>query len=369
MDTRIYWVAFNHVKGIGAVRMRALLDYFGDLERAWKASPDALRAAGLAPRLVEAVLHTRKTLNLEKVAETLIQEEIRVITWEDEDYPFLLKNIDQPPPVLYVRGTLLNADQVAVAVVGTRQVSAYGRKVTEQLAVTLAHHGVTVVSGLARGVDALAHEATLNAGGRTLAVLGNGVDVVYPAEHRRLADRILQQGALISDYPPGTPPEANNFPPRNRIISGLSMATVVVEAGEKSGALITATFAAEQGREVFAVPGNIHSPASKGTNRLIANGARPLLQAEDVLEVLDIAQVQHQQVVRALLPGNEIEATLLRVMGDQVLSVDEICFLSGLGAEKVVANLAMMELKGLVRNLGGTNFAVLREDGGFYVGG
>ncbi|MDT8897477.1 DNA-processing protein DprA [Thermanaerothrix sp. 4228-RoL] len=369
MDARIYWVAFNHVKGIGAVRMRALLDYFGDLERAWKASPDALRAAGLPPRLVEVFVQTRKTLSLEKVAETLTQKSIQVMTWEDDDYPFLLKNIDQPPPVLYVRGRLSSADQVAVAVVGTRQVSAYGRKVTEQLAVTLAHHGVTVVSGLARGVDALAHEATLNAGGRTLAVLGSGVDVIYPAEHRRLAERILQQGALISDYPPGTPPEANNFPPRNRIISGLAMATVVVEAGEKSGALITATFAAEQGREVFAVPGNINSPSSKGTNRLIANGARPLLQVEEVLDALDIAQVQHQQMVRSLLPGNELEATLLSIIGDQVLSVDEICFLSGLGAEKVVANLAMMELKGLVRNLGGTNFTVLREDSGFYAGG
>ncbi|WP_299024645.1 DNA-processing protein DprA [uncultured Thermanaerothrix sp.] len=369
MDARLYWVAFNHVRGIGAVRMRALLERFGTLERAWQAPPEALRAAGIPSRLIEAILEARQRLRLEEIEDALTQQQIRVITWEDEDYPFLLKNIDQPPPVLYLKGTLLPADQVAVAVVGTRQVSAYGRRVTEHLAMVLAQHGVTVVSGLARGVDALAHEAALNAGGRTLAVLGNGVDVIYPPEHQRLAARIGLQGALLSDYPPGTPPEATNFPPRNRIISGLALATVVVEAGEKSGALITATFAAEQGREVFAVPGNITSPASKGTNRLIANGARPLLQPEDVLEVLDLTQVQHQQAVRALLPGNEVEAALLRVMGDQVLSVDEICFLSGLSAEKVLANLAMMELKGLVRNVGGANFTVLREDTSFYVGG
>jgi len=369
MDARLYWVAFNHVRGIGAVRMRALLDHFGNLERAWYAPPEALRTAGLSPRLVEAVLDARKRLHLDEIEDMLAQQHIRVITWEDEDYPFLLKNIDQPPPVLYLRGTMLPSDQMAVAVVGTRQVSAYGRRVTEHLASVLAQRGVTVVSGLARGVDALAHEAALNAGGRTLAVLGNGVDVIYPPEHQHLAARIERQGALLSDYPPGTPPEATNFPPRNRIISGLAIATVVVEAGEKSGALITATFAAEQGREVFAVPGNITSPASRGTNRLIANGARPLLHPEDVLEVLDLAEVQHQQAVRALLPGNEVEATLLKIMGDQVLTVDEMCFLSGLSAEKVLASLAMMELKGLVRNLGGASFTTLREDTAFYVGG
>jgi DNA processing protein len=365
MDSRMYWVAFNHVKGIGAVRFRSLLDYFGDLSIAWQAPPEALRAAGLSPRLIESISRVRGALDLEAIDKSLRSQGIQVLAWEDESYPPLLKHIDQPPPVLYLRGEMRPEDQVAVAVVGTRQVTAYGRRVTENLAAILAQHNVTLVSGLARGVDAIAHQAALDAGGRTLAVLGCGVDIIYPPEHVRLASRLIQQGALLSDYPPGTPPESGNFPPRNRIISGLALATVVVEAGETSGALITATFAAEQGREVFAVPGNITAPTSRGTNRLIANGARPLLSPEDVLEALDLAQVQHQQEVRRLMPGNEIEARLLEMLGEQTLSVDELCFLSGLSAEKVMANLAMMELKGLVRNLGGANYMAV-HDGHLY---
>jgi DNA processing protein len=284
-----------------------------------------------------------------------------VITWEDDQYPPRLKEIDQPPPVLYVRGSLTSEDQWAVAIVGTRRVTAYGRKLADELATYLVHNGITVVSGLARGTDGVAHEAALKAGGRTIAVLGCGVDVIYPPEHARLADNIIKHGALVSDYPIGSPPESSNFPPRNRIISGMSLATVVIEAGEKSGALITATFAAEQGREVLAVPGGIYSPLSKGTNRLISQGARPMLSVEDVLDSLHLERTQEHRQAQLLFPADEVESAILTVLGDDAVQMDEIGIQSGLAIEKISAALALMELKGMVNHLGGMQYSAVRE--------
>jgi DNA processing protein len=363
MDPKVYWVGFNYVKGIGAVRLQALLDAFqNDLQAAWIAPSEQLRNAGLSAKIVENVLKIRSEIDLERIWERTIAEGIKVLTWQDEIYPRLLREIYQPPPVLYIRGEFLPEDEIAVAVVGTRRITAYGRQVTEELANSLARHQVTVVSGLARGTDAIAHKAALQAGGRTIAVLGSGVDRIYPPEHRRLAEEISESGAVISDYPPGTPPESANFPPRNRIISGLSLATVVIEAGETSGALITATFAAEQGREVLAVPGLITSPGSKGTNRLIFNGAKPLLSDADVLESINIHQVNTQRIARRLLPADELESRLLEVMGDGSMSVEELSFLAGLPIEKVSATLAMMELKGFIRTIGGMKYMAIHED-------
>ena len=362
MNPKIYWVGFNQVKGIGAVRLRALLDYFGSLEVAWQAPADALLAAGLSQRIVENIIQARSGDALEKAWALIEQKQIQVLTWDDEDYPRRLKEIDQPPPVLYVRGTLTEQDEWAVAIVGTRRVTGYGRQVTEEVAVFLAQNGITVVSGLARGVDAVAHESSLRAGGRTIAVLGNGVDRVYPPEHINLAKKILEQGAVVSDYAPGTPPDAANFPPRNRIISGLCMASVVVEAGETSGALITANFAANQGRDVFAVPGNITAPQSKGTNRLIQDGAQPLLRPEDILEALQLNQVPQKQSTRRLIPADELESQLLNVLADETLHVDEICVRSELSIDKVSAALTIMELKGMVRHLGGMSYSMVRDD-------
>ncbi len=268
-DPRLYWIGFNFVKGIGAVRFKALLDFFGDPAVAWNAPAEALMEAGLSAKIVENLNKVRTQVNLEKVYERMQAQGIHCLTWNDENYPRHLKNIDQPPPVIYVRGEMLPEDDWAVAIVGTRKVTSYGRQVAEEVATFLAQNRVTVVSGLARGVDAIAHQSALKAGGRTIAVLGSGVDRIYPPENRRLAEEMIDQGALVSDYPPGTAPDGTNFPPRNRIISGLALAVVIVEAGVTSGALITATFAAEQGRDVFAVPGSILAPQSKGTNRLI----------------------------------------------------------------------------------------------------
>jgi len=360
MDKR-YWIGFTLVRGIGAVRLQALIAHFGDLALAWQAPPDELRAAGLGPALVERLAQVRASVDLDRVWAQITAQGIQALTWQDEAYPPRLKEIDQPPPVLYVRGELLPEDAWAVAVVGTRRVTAYGRQVAEEISFYLAQNGVTVISGLARGVDSIAHQAALKAGGRTLAVLGNGVDRIYPPEHRALAEKIIAGGALLSDYSPGTPPESVNFPPRNRIISGLSLAVIVVEAGETSGALITAEFAAEQGREVFAVPGNILAPQSKGTNRLIQQGARPLLAARDVLEALDLTRVTEHRAARRVLPADEVEAQLLTILSHEPLHVDDIRNQTSLPIEKISAALVMMELKGMVRQVGGMNYVAARE--------
>jgi DNA processing protein len=361
MDKR-YWVGFNLVKGIGAVRLQGLRDHFNDLALAWQAPVGALQSAGLSLKLAERIEQVRSGVDLDKVLARMSAMGIEILTWGDELYPPRLKEIDQPPPVLYVRGAFTPEDSWSVAVVGTRRVSAYGRQVTEELASFLAANGVTIVSGLARGVDAIAHQSALKAGGRTIAVLGCGVDRIYPPEHTQLAERLMKSGALISDYAPGTPPDASNFPPRNRIISGLSMATVVVEAGETSGALITAQFAIDQGREVFAVPGNILAPQSKGTNRLIVQGARPLLSVRDLLDVLNLTRVTEQRNVRKILPADETESKLLNVLTHEPLHMDEIRNQTGLPIERVSATLTMMELKGLVRQVGGQNYVAVREE-------
>ncbi len=365
-DPKRFWVGFNLVKGIGAARLRTLIDAFGDVESAWRAGEADLSAAGLNTRILENLVRLRTGLDLEMVWERIQAQGIRVLTWDDPDYPRRLMEIDQPPPVLYTLGELLDADEWAIAVVGSRRITAYGRQVTQEIAASLARNGITVVSGLARGVDAAAHQAVLQAGGRTLAVLGSGVDRIYPPEHRQLAEQVIGQGAILSDYPPGTPPDASNFPPRNRIISGLAQATVVVEAGERSGALITAAFAAEQGREVFAVPGNIYAPQSKGPNRLILEGARPLLDVKDLLEVLDLVSISDFRQARTVLPADAVEAQLFSILGREPLHVDEIRSRANLPIEKVSAALTLMELKGMVRQVGGMQYVAARETGPEY---
>src|SRR5687767_2696667 len=361
MDDKRYWIGFNLIKGIGAVRLQALIQHFGDLEFAWKASPVDLAEAGLGRKVIERVLQARAEVDLIKLWERIESQGINILTWQDEAYPGRLKEIDQPPPVLYLRGEYLPDDLFAVAIVGTRRVTAYGRQIAEEIASFLAANGITVVSGLARGVDAIAHQSTLKAGGRTIAVLGSGVDKIYPPEHRGLAEQMMERGAIISDYALGTPPDASNFPPRNRIISGLSLAVVVIEAGETSGALITAEFAAEQGREVFAVPGSILAPQSKGTNKLIQNGALPLLSVNDLMQALDLTRMGEQKAARKVIPSDETEARLLDVLSEEPLHVDEIRNQTELPIEKVSATLALMELKGMVRQVGGMNYIAVRE--------
>lgn len=352
MEQLAYWVGFNKVVGIGPARMRALLDQFGDAETAWQAPERELRAAGLDSRSLANFLQTRRTLDLDVELERLSRAGVTVLTWQCDGYPVNLRNIYDPPLVLYLKGDLLPEDDWAVALVGTRKASVYGQEVTRRLAGELARAGVTVVSGLASGVDSVAHRAAVEAGGRTLAVLGSGVDIIYPEHNRRLAQSVQEQGALISEYPLGTRPERRNFPPRNRIISGLSLGTVVVEAGARSGALITAEFALDQGRDVLAVPGSILQRTCQGSNRLIQAGAKPVLSAADVLEELDLGQIAFQAEVRATVPTSPTERRILELLSSEPRHVDDLGRVAGLPAGTVASTLALLELKGLVRQVG-----------------
>ncbi|MEA3326627.1 MAG: DNA-processing protein DprA [Chloroflexota bacterium] len=356
-DEKKYWIGFNLVRGIGAVRFQQIHSFFGDLSIAWRAPVEAFREAGLPERPLRNLVKLRNQTDLDQLYDSIMEKGVQVLTVEEAEYPRLLREIDQSPPVLYVKGQLTPEDALSIAIVGTRRVTAYGQQVTRDTSIFLAGHGLTIVSGLARGVDGLAHQHALNTGGRTIAVLGSGVDVIYPPEHRKLAEAICEHGAVISSYPMGTKPEGINFPPRNRIISGLSLATIVVEAGERSGALITADFAVEQGREVFAVPGNILSPASRGTNRLIQKGACAMTSPQDVLDVLDLRMIEAFNTARQVLPADTTEAKILKIMDYEPIHIDEICNETGLAIDKVSAALTMMELKGLVQHVGGMRYA------------
>lgn len=354
-----YWLGFNLVKGIGAAKAQALLGQFGDPAAAWQASEAELLRIGFDQRAIQSFLEARASLDLDKALARVEAAGIKLLTWNSPDYPRYLREIANPPPLLYLRGELSPADQWAVAIVGTRRLTTYGRQVTQELAAGLARNGVTIVSGLARGIDSIAHKAALEAGGRTLAVLGSGLDCLYPAENRSLAEKIQAgQGAILTEYALGVQPEARNFPPRNRIISGLSLGVVVVEAGLTSGALITAAFALEQDREVFAVPGNVHSPASQGANRLIQRGAKLVTKVEDVLEELNLGLVPEQTAAQMTLPESAEEALLLEHLSGQPVHVDELSQSAGLPTALVSSTLTLMELKGMVRQVGGMNYVL-----------
>ncbi len=344
-----YYLGFNLTPGIGPSRLARLVERCGSLAAAWHADPFELAAAGLDGKSSAALLATRARLNLDAELERAARLGVTLLTLDDAAYPALLREIPGAPPLIYVRGGLLPADDWAVAVVGTRAPTAYGREVAYSIAGELASAGVTVVSGLALGVDTLAHEAALAADGRTIAVLGSGVDLPYPERNRRLAERIVEHGALVSDYPLGTMPTAANFPPRNRLISGLSRATLVAEAGEQSGALITVGFALDQGRDVFAAPGPIFARQSAGCNRLIRSGAALARGAADILADLDLTAATVQREARAELPADPVEAALLALLTGEPRHIDELGREAGLPAHATAAALAVLELKGLAR--------------------
>lgn len=363
-DDLKYWVGFSRVHGIGPVRLRALLDHFsGDVRAAWQVSTATLRALGCDQRTVEALLGVRERINLDAEMQRAADLGVQVVTWESPMYPSLLKAILNPPPVLYVRGDLLPQDAWALGVVGTRQASVYGREATRALVQGLATGGVTIVSGLAYGVDTVAHRAALDAGGRTIAVLGSGVDIIYPADNRGLAADIMRQGALVSEYPLGTRPEARNFPPRNRIISGLSLGVLVVEGSTRSGAMITAAYAVEQGREVFAVPGSIMSRNSGGPSLLIQQGAKLVTSIGDILEELNLGMAVEQMEVRQAMPDDPTEAQLMQFLSSEPIHVDDLGRAAGLPINEVTSALTLMELKGAVRQVGGMNYVLAREVG------
>ena len=361
-----YWVAFNRIPSIGRARFALLEGHFGSMERAWRASSDELVAAGLDQRSVRSLVTRRSSISPEAEMDRLARLGIDAFTIHDPGYPRLLREVYEYPPVLYVKGELEPEDERAVTIVGTRKTTAYGREVAHQIAWDLAKNGVTVVSGLARGIDGTAHRAALDAGGRTVAVLASGLDTVYPPEHSNMAREIERNGALVSEHPPGVRPEAKNFPRRNRLLSGLTPGTLVVEAGEGSGALWTVRHAIDQNREVMAVPGSILSPASRESNRLIQDGAKMVLGYADILAELNFSALGQQMELRAVLPQDGRETQLLTWITYEPVHIDEIQRACGLPVAAVSSSLTMMEIRGLVKQVGGMNYVRTREAPALY---
>lgn len=348
-DERPYWVAFSHVPGIGPARFSSLLQHFGDARRAWLAAQHAL-APVLDARSLEALVETRRRLDPARLAAAVVRAGYTALTWEDPGYPSLLRQIGLPPFLLYAAGNAALLTERAVAVVGTRQPTPEGQRTAEGLGGALAGQGLVVVSGLARGIDAAAHGAALPSG-QTVAVLGTGLDTAYPAAHRSLQRSIAETGALVTEYPPRSSCEPGNFLARNRIISGLCLATVVVEAGEKSGALSTANQAAEQGRDVLAVPGSIYSPQSVGTNRLLATGAGVCRGVGDVMEALQLP-LRSEPVIASAPPADPRTRALWAALSDGPLHIDALARATGLAAPEVARRLSELELAGQAEHLG-----------------
>lgn len=351
-----YCIGFTRIPGIGKSRLALLKTHFDSLSNAWHAARTDLIAAGLDEKTANAIAEFRQSFSPDDELQRLDKYNIKVLTVESPDYPTLLKEIEDYPPILYVRGELKSTDSASIAVVGTRRATAYGRQVTEELVTNMAANGLTIVSGLAKGIDTIAHMSAIEAKGRTIAVFASGLDIVYPPENLKLARDIIQNGALVSEFPLGVKPKAENFPRRNRILSGLSRGVIVIESGETGGALITADFALEQNREVFAVPGNIFSAMSRGTNKLIQQGAKLIRSHLDVFEELNLSANPKQLEMTNIIARGGIESVILEQISNEPIHIDEISRRTGLSTAEVASNLTFMELSGLVRYLGGMNY-------------
>lgn len=346
--TAIY--AFNY---FGPARVKLLLSYFKKAKIIWESSKEKLLEIGLPEEKVVAFDNFRKEFDIEKYFNRLVDLKIGVVTILDKDYPKNLKGLTGSPVVLYYKGTLSSLETNSVAIVGSRQMTSYGKEVTEKFSGELSSFGVTIISGLARGVDTFAHRACLAAGGRTVAVLGNGLDTIYPSENLGLAQAILKaKGALISEYPLGYPALPENFASRNRIVSGLSSAVIVVEGAEKSGTLLTATHAAEQGKTVFAVPGQITSPLSKAPLFLLKNGAKIATETKDILDELDMQVKVDKEKIKKIAPDCPQEEKILKILENEALHLDELVRISKCKTAEISARLTIMEMKGMVRSLG-----------------
>lgn len=351
------------VPGIGPVTHGELVRVFGSPEGVLKASPADIRnVPGVGPKLVLQLSLAKESTGVQSQLELCRQNDIQIITRSDSNYPKPLAEIYDPPNLLFCRGKLLDIDQVAIAIVGTRHASNYGRAIATRLATGLAMAGFTIVSGLARGIDAAAHRAALAAGGRTVAVLGGGLLKMYPPEHAQLAKEIEKSGAVLSESLPMQPPKSGSFPRRNRIVTGLCLGVIVVEAGERSGALISARMAMEQGREVFAVPGRVDSRMSRGCHRLISDGAKLVESIDDVLEELgplaNPARIDPETSIRhpAEMKLSDQETNVLRAIGTEKTEFDAVVVVTGLPPARVLATISVLEVRRLVRRVTGTSF-------------
>ncbi|MBI4652993.1 DNA-protecting protein DprA [Candidatus Kuenenbacteria bacterium] len=351
-----YWIAFSYLPEIGSSRFRKFLNYFKNLELAWKASANELKETGLDEKIIEKIISKRKAINPDEKLEILNKENIKVITFNDPQFPKLLKEIDSCPALLFYKGNFQKQDEFSLAIVGTRKMGLYGKQIALKIVKDLVQNNLVIVSGLAKGVDALAHQITLESNGRTIAVLGSGLakKSIYPFENQNLAQKIVEQnGLLISEYPPEITPQKYFFPYRNRIISGLTLGVLIIEAPEKSGALITARYALEQGREIFAVPGNIHNLNSVGCNNLIKMGGKLVNDANDILDALNFVRTVKPLVKKIIKPSNKEEAELLKYLSEESIYVDKLIEFSKLDSTVVNSVLMMMEINGKIKHLGG----------------
>lgn len=354
------------VEGVGPKLRRLLLERFGTSTAVLAAAPSQLRGvAGVGPKIARRIVAACREIDVESILTLCRDRSVTIVTDTDPSYPRNLCDIHDPPPVLFLRGELLPADALSVAVVGTRHATPYGLAQAQRLGYSLAKAGLTVVSGLARGIDAAAHRGALSAGGRTLAVLGSGVLNIYPPEHRGLADEVMAHGALLSEQPPEAAPLGGTFPQRNRVISGMTLGVVVVEAAHRSGALITAEHAMEQNREVFAVPGRVDSRTSHGCHQLLRDGATLVESVDDVLAQLGpLVEAVPQPAGPAIhhpaeLQLNDLEKEVLAAIGTEATSVDQILASSGLPVQRVAATLTVLEMRRLIRRLSGQTVARL----------
>ncbi len=361
---RTQWVALRRA-GLGSESFRSLIAYYGSIAEAWEAPSGTVREAGLRAQYVRGFERARRDFAPEEELEALERHGVRTLTWEDEAYPSLLQEIPQSPPVLFIRGEAGPQFEQSLAVVGTRRVTAYGREVCEQFCGAVARAGVAIVSGLARGIDAIAHRVAVDSGTPTVAVLAGGIDGIYPRENEGLAERVMAHGCVLSEYPPGVKTRSDYFPRRNRIISGLARATLVIEAGVTSGAVHTAHHALEQNREVFATPGSVFSQQSAGTNRLIReSGAKLVGSAEELCEELNLLSIGTQlslgeaasappePVAGAAVETSTEEGRVLHWLEEGPLHVDEVARRAEMPIETVTGALLTLELRGLVRQQG-----------------
>ena len=356
------WLALTRIKGLGCISFKKLASHFADPTQSLSATAAELSAIeGIDRKAVDGLLAFTQWDEVEQEVQRAEEAGVKIIPFGSGIYPARLRSIADPPPCLYVKGEIRREDDKAVAVIGTRSASHYGRRVARDLCRGLASLGFTVISGMARGIDGVAHDEALNAGGRTIAVLGSGVDRAYPPEHRKLYHRISENGAVISELPLGAPPLAFNFPARNRLISGLSAGVVVVEATEKSGSLITAAIASEQGREVFAVPGEVGSSRSRGGHRLIRQGAKLVENVDDILEEIAPQLVARDRQPAALrtLPVDAQPEThkIFDLLQERSLHIDEVIEASGFSASRVSQILLELELQGFLKQLPGNRYS------------